>query len=50
MHNHFNGAKTALLFGALMGIFLVFGAVIAGATGSSMFIWVLALLGVGSIA
>ncbi|WP_105033024.1 zinc metalloprotease HtpX [Arthrobacter ruber] len=50
MHNHFNGAKTALLFGALMGIFLVFGAVIAGATGSSMFIWVFALLGVGSIA
>ncbi|TYD00094.1 zinc metalloprotease HtpX [Arthrobacter echini] len=50
MHNHFNGAKTALLFGALMGIFLVFGAVIAGATGSSMFIWLFALLGVGSIA
>ncbi|MHA7188933.1 zinc metalloprotease HtpX [Arthrobacter sp. MDT2-16] len=50
MHNHFNGAKTALLFGALMGIFLVFGAIIAGATGSSMFIWVFALLGVGSIA
>ncbi|MEG9249168.1 zinc metalloprotease HtpX [Arthrobacter sp. Soc17.1.1.1] len=50
MHNHFNGAKTALLFGALMGIFLVFGAVIAGATGSSAFIWLFALLGVGSIA
>ncbi|MHA7279300.1 zinc metalloprotease HtpX [Arthrobacter sp. MDT2-2] len=50
MHNHFNGAKTALLFGALMGIFLVFGAVIAGATGSSSFIWIFALFGVGSIA
>jgi heat shock protein HtpX len=50
VHNHFNGAKTALLFGALMGIFLVFGAVIAGATGSSAFIWLFALLGVGSIA
>ncbi len=50
MHNHFNGAKTALLFGALMGIFLVFGAVIAGATGSSAFIWLFAVLGVGSIA
>jgi len=50
VHNHFNGAKTALLFGALMGIFLAFGAVIAGATGSSMFIWLFALLGVGSIA
>ena len=50
MHNHFNGAKTALLFGALMGIFLVFGALIAGATGSSAFIWLFALIGVGSIA
>ncbi len=50
MHNHFNGAKTALLFGALMGIFLVFGAVVAGATRSSAFLWIFALLGVGSIA
>ncbi|GAA1123630.1 zinc metalloprotease HtpX [Arthrobacter flavus] len=50
MHNHFNGAKTVMLFGALMGIFLVFGAVIAGATGSSAFIWIFALIGVGSVA
>lgn len=39
-----------MLFGALMGIFLVFGAVIAAATGSSAFIWIFALIGVGSIA
>ncbi|MBG6183835.1 heat shock protein HtpX [Arthrobacter sp. CAN_A214] len=50
MHNHLNGAKTALLFGALMGIFLLFGAVIAGATGSSAFLWIFALIGVGSVA
>ncbi len=50
MHNHFNGAKTALLFGALMGLFLAFGAVIAGATGKSSFIWIFALIGVGSVA
>ena len=49
MHNHFNGAKTALLFGALMGVFLAFGAAIAAATGSSLFIWLFALIGVGSI-
>ena len=23
MHNHFNGAKTALLFGAIMALFIV---------------------------
>ncbi|WP_035779284.1 M48 family metalloprotease, partial [Arthrobacter sp. 35/47] len=50
MHNHFNGAKTALLFGSLMGIFLIFGAVIASATRSSAFLWIFALIGVGSIA
>ncbi|WP_026553597.1 zinc metalloprotease HtpX [Arthrobacter sp. H20] len=50
MHNHLNGPKTVMLFGALMGIFLVFGAVIAGATGSSSFIWIFALIGVGSVA
>ncbi|WP_026549004.1 zinc metalloprotease HtpX [Arthrobacter sp. Br18] len=50
MHNHLNGAKTALLFGVLMGIFLLFGAVIAGATGSSAFLWIFALIGVGSVA
>ncbi|WP_458115480.1 zinc metalloprotease HtpX [Arthrobacter sp. D2-10] len=50
MHNHFNGAKTALLFGSLMGIFLLFGAVVASATRSSAFLWIFALIGVGSIA
>ncbi|MFP5314594.1 MAG: M48 family metalloprotease, partial [Actinomycetes bacterium] len=50
MHNHFNGVKTALLFGSLMGIFLIFGAVIASATRSSAFLWIFALIGVGSIA
>jgi heat shock protein HtpX len=49
VHNHFNGAKTALLFGALMGVFLAFGAAIAAATGRSAFIWLFALLGIGSV-
>ncbi|WP_028279594.1 zinc metalloprotease HtpX [Arthrobacter sp. H5] len=50
MHNHFNGAKTVFLFAALMGIFLVFGAIIAAATRSSAFIWIFALIGVASVA
>lgn len=50
MHNHFNGVKTALLFGSLMGIFLLFGAVIASATQSSAFLWIFALIGVASVA
>ncbi len=50
MHRHFNGAKTALLFGSLMGLFLLFGAVLAGATRNSSFLLIFALLGVGSVA
>jgi heat shock protein HtpX len=50
VHRHFNGAKTALLFGSLMGLFLLFGAVLAGATRNSSFLLIFALLGVGSVA
>ncbi|TDK25583.1 zinc metalloprotease HtpX [Arthrobacter crusticola] len=50
MHRHFNGAKTALLFGSLMGLFLLFGAALAGATRNSSFLLIFALLGVGSVA
>jgi heat shock protein HtpX len=50
VHNHFNGAKTALLFGALIGLFLLFGAAIAAATGSRTWILIGAVFGVGSIA
>ncbi|MBJ2120054.1 zinc metalloprotease HtpX [Arthrobacter sp. MSA 4-2] len=50
MHRHFNGAKTALLFGSLMGLFLLFGAAIAGATRNSSFLLIFALIGVGSVA
>jgi heat shock protein HtpX len=50
VHRHFNGAKTALLFGSLLGLFLLFGAVLAGATRNSSFLLIFALIGVGSVA
>ncbi|WP_137120633.1 zinc metalloprotease HtpX [Segeticoccus rhizosphaerae] len=43
MHRHFNGLKTAALFGAIWAILLGLGAVI----GSGRFIWLFALFGVG---
>ncbi|WP_289018724.1 zinc metalloprotease HtpX [uncultured Ornithinimicrobium sp.] len=44
MHNHFNGAKTALLFGAIMALFLGLGAVVGG----GRYIWLFALIGLGT--
>jgi heat shock protein HtpX len=48
MHNHFNGLKTAALFGAIFALLLAIGGVIAGMTGNSAFLWLFALIGVGS--
>lgn len=42
MHRHFNGLKTALLFGAIWALLLAMGAVI----GSGRYIWLFALIGV----
>ena len=42
MHRHYNGLKTALLFGAIWALLLAMGALI----GNGRFIWVFALLGV----
>ncbi len=42
MHRHYNGLKTALLFGAIWALLLAMGALIGG----GRFIWVFALLGV----
>ncbi len=42
MHHHFNGLKTAALFGAIWALLLGIGALVAG----GRFIWLLALLGV----
>lgn len=49
-HSHHNAAKTALLFGALWAVLLVLGALLAGGTGNSAFIWVFAGIGLLSTA
>ncbi|GAB3517624.1 zinc metalloprotease HtpX [Arthrobacter monumenti] len=48
MHNHFNGLKTAALFGVMFAVLLGIGALISAGTGSSMFLWLFALIGVGT--
>ena len=50
MHNHFNGLKTAALFGGIFALLLAIGGVISASTGSSAFIWLFALFGVGMTA
>lgn len=50
MHHHYNGLKTALLLGGLWAILLAIGAVMASATRSSAFIWIFALIGLGTTA
>ncbi|GAA3810637.1 zinc metalloprotease HtpX [Nocardioides panacisoli] len=50
MHRHFNGLKTAGLFGAIFALLLVVGGLIAAATGNSAFVWIFALIGVGTTA
>jgi len=42
MHNHFNGVKTAALFGAIWALLLAMGAVV----GRGRYIWLFALVGV----
>ena len=46
MHNHYNGLKTALLFGGIWALLLGLGAVIGG----GRYIWLFALIGVGTTA
>lgn len=46
MHKHFNGVKTAFLFGGIFAVLLGMGAVI----GNGRFIWAFALLGVAMTA
>lgn len=46
MHNHFNGLKTAALFGAIWALLLGVGALIQG----GRFIWIFALIGLGTTA
>ncbi len=43
MHNHFNGLKTAALFGGIFAVLLALGSVIGG----GQYLWLFALFGVG---
>ncbi|MDR6863826.1 zinc metalloprotease HtpX [Pedococcus sp. NPDC057267] len=48
MHNHFNGLKTAALFGAIFALLLAIGGIISASTRSMSFLWIFALIGVGT--
>ena len=48
MHNHFNGLKTAGLFGVIWALLLAVGWFVAAYTNSSSFILIFALIGVGT--
>jgi heat shock protein HtpX len=50
MHQHFNGLKTTLLLGGIFGLLLAIGGAIGGATGNMAFIWIFALVGLGTTA
>ncbi len=50
MHKHFNGVKTAALFGAFWALLLAIGAVVASFTRSSSVIWIFAVIGLGMTA
>jgi len=50
VHGHNNGLKTALLLGGMFALLLAIGSLISAGTGRSMFIWVFALIGLGTTA
>ncbi len=50
MHRHFNGLKTAGLLAGIFALLLVVGGLIAAATNNSLFIWLFALIGIGTTA
>ncbi|HJQ04116.1 MAG TPA: zinc metalloprotease HtpX [Nocardioides sp.] len=50
MHSHFNGLKTVGLLAGIFALLLAVGGAISGATGNSAFIWIFALIGVGTTA
>ncbi|MCM3660867.1 zinc metalloprotease HtpX [Georgenia satyanarayanai] len=45
---HLNGVKTAALFGVMWAVLLGIGGLVSSGTGSGAFIWVFALIGVGT--
>ncbi|MDJ0312827.1 zinc metalloprotease HtpX [Arthrobacter sp. H35-D1] len=50
MRRHYNGLKTAALFGVLWAVLLGIGALIAAGTGSAAPLWIFAVLGVATTA
>jgi heat shock protein HtpX len=50
MHSHFNGVKTAALLGAIFGLLLLIGGGIAGYSHNGAFLWIFALIGLGTTA
>ncbi|WP_104086482.1 zinc metalloprotease HtpX [Arthrobacter sp. GMC3] len=50
MRSHFNGLKTAALFGVLWAVLLGIGAIISAGTNSAAPLWIFALIGVGTTA
>ena len=50
MHRHYNGLKTAALFGVLWAVLLALGALMASSMRSAAPIWIMALIGVATTA
>ncbi|RAN77638.1 zinc metalloprotease HtpX [Bacillus sp. SRB_336] len=50
MHSHFNGLKTAALFGVLWAVLLGIGALVAGGMRSAAPLWIFALIGLATTA
>ncbi|WP_404286327.1 zinc metalloprotease HtpX [Glutamicibacter arilaitensis] len=50
MHQHNNGFKTALLLGGMFALLLALGSLISFGSGNGSFIWIFALIGVGTTA
>jgi heat shock protein HtpX len=50
VHKHNNGFKTALLLGGMFALLLALGSLISVGSGNSSFIWIFALVGLGTTA
>lgn len=50
MHGHNNGLKTALLMGSMVGMMLLIGGLLSATFRTSIFIWVMGLFSLGSVA
>ncbi|MCC3276010.1 zinc metalloprotease HtpX [Arthrobacter sp. zg-Y20] len=50
MHHHFNGLKTAALFGVLFAVLLGIGAILSSGTGSPAYIWIFLAIGLATTA